>query len=150
MEKKEKQKIEKQKKKHREDIRPAEGNNTMPQNDIPAVREEDIVYTVMGSETQAYLLRKKNGQKKEIIGETYKIGRSENADFGIFDNEGVSRKHAIIQKQQDGYYILDQDSSGGTWINGIKIQTEMPYLLSDGDEIRLYNENLVFLYSDRR
>lgn len=34
------------------------------------------------------------------------------------DDSLVSRRHAVIQKIKDGYFIRDLDSSNGTFVNG--------------------------------
>lgn len=35
---------------------------------------------------------------------------------------GVSRRHAVIQWVEDGYVIVDQHSSNGTWLNGARLE----------------------------
>jgi pSer/pThr/pTyr-binding forkhead associated (FHA) protein len=76
------------------------------------------------------------------------IGRTDRAN-GIFpqvdlDPEGgyeagVSRKHALINKQDDAFYIKDLGSVNGSFLNKQRLAPETPQPLKDGDELRLGN-----------
>jgi len=52
-----------------------------------------------------------------------RLGRSEDNDV-VLDNPTVSRHHAVITKTNEGFLILDNNSSNGTFINGIRVQGE--------------------------
>ncbi len=62
------------------------------------------------------------------------IGRSPDNDIPIPDPE-VSRRHAQIVRQEDGYAIVDLGSTNGTFVNEVRVATLTP--LQDGDQIRL-------------
>jgi predicted component of type VI protein secretion system len=62
------------------------------------------------------------------------IGRDETCDLVIQDRQ-VSRQHATISLEDDGYIIRDLGSKNGTFINGQSL--EIPHLLQDGDEIQI-------------
>jgi YD repeat-containing protein len=71
------------------------------------------------------------------------IGRSEECDLRIEDR-AVSRNHAIIGRDENGFYMLDMGSSNGTWIKRQgrddfeRIESGKPVRLNlPGDEIRL-------------
>ncbi|MFR1517426.1 MAG: FHA domain-containing protein [Clostridia bacterium] len=49
----------------------------------------------------------------------------------------VSRKHAMLYKQNDKWYIKDLKSTNGTFVNGAKIAPEQPLSLKNGSEISL-------------
>ena len=57
---------------------------------------------------------------------------------------GVSRIHALITQDDSGYYITDKNSSGGTFINGSRLESEQSASLRSGDVISLYNVRLMF------
>lgn len=59
---------------------------------------------------------------------------------------GVSRRHAVIHREEAGYYITDLNSTNGTRINGRRLSPNMPFRLSSGDVIRLGRLNLLVLY----
>ena len=57
---------------------------------------------------------------------------------------GVSRVHAAIISDGSGYYITDKNSSGGTFINGSRLEGGQSAPLRNGDVISLYNVRLLF------
>jgi pSer/pThr/pTyr-binding forkhead associated (FHA) protein len=56
---------------------------------------------------------------------------------GFSDSEIVSRVHADIRVEGDGYYLEDIGSSNGTYVNGAPIPTGNRYRLRAGDRIAL-------------
>ena len=72
------------------------------------------------------------------------IGRESEADI-FLDDEQVSRKHAVIEKSEEGYRILDLKSLNGTIVNH-KYATST--LLRDGDWIQIGDTLLRFQYVD--
>ena len=50
---------------------------------------------------------------------------------------GVSRRHALLRPGQDVLYLIDQNSTNGTWINGQRLIPGQAFPLSDGDVIEL-------------
>jgi pSer/pThr/pTyr-binding forkhead associated (FHA) protein len=63
------------------------------------------------------------------------IGRDRNAALPVQDKR-LSRRHAVIQYVKDeGFYLIDLNSTNGTFINGEPIRYSA--LLKDGDQIRL-------------
>ena len=55
--------------------------------------------------------------------------------------EGVSRKHALITANPDGFVLKDLESQNGTYVNGEPITEQT---LSDGDFIRIGNVRCQF------
>lgn len=56
--------------------------------------------------------------------------------YGALEN-GVSRIHAAICRNDDTLILIDKDSSNGTHLNGQRLAADQPRVLRDGDEIRL-------------
>ncbi len=50
---------------------------------------------------------------------------------------GVSRRHALVRPGEDALYLIDQNSTNGTWVNGQRLMTGRDFPLSDGDVIEL-------------
>jgi adenylate cyclase len=73
---------------------------------------------------------------------TYTLGRVANTDITL-PYSWVSRKHAMIQKEENGRFnLIDLGSSNGTFINGRKIHTPVP--LQNGDCIGIGSTRLLF------
>ncbi len=62
------------------------------------------------------------------------IGRAANNDIPLTGG-GVSKLHAVLQKTQAGYTLMDSGSRNGTFINGIKLEPQKPAPLRDKDLI---------------
>lgn len=58
---------------------------------------------------------------------------------------GVSRKHAAISTREGHYTLQDLDSTNGTWLNEKQIPANTPFILRNGDQIRL-GQLIVFIY----
>ncbi len=61
------------------------------------------------------------------------LGRAEESSFRFVESS-VSNRHAIIAAEHGDYFLLDQNSTNGTFLNGDRIQTAK---LSTGDVIEL-------------
>ena len=68
------------------------------------------------------------------------IGRLENCDLTL-DHAEVSRRHALIRKVDNAYFIEDLDSSNGTFLNDAPIKRAE---LREGDLIRISKYLLLF------
>jgi pSer/pThr/pTyr-binding forkhead associated (FHA) protein len=65
--------------------------------------------------------------------------------FGALES-GVSRLHALITREQDGYYVMDLESLNETLLNGARLHPGQNYRLRDGDQLHLgWLELLVLL-----
>ncbi len=57
--------------------------------------------------------------------------------YGAY-RKGVSSTHAILKREDDNTMIIqDMGSTNGTFLNGQQLFPNQPYILRDGDEIRL-------------
>ncbi len=61
------------------------------------------------------------------------LGRSEESLLR-FTEPGVSTRHAIVSTEHGEYFLLDQDSTNGTFLNGERVRTSK---LKTGDVIQL-------------
>jgi hypothetical protein len=79
------------------------------------------------------------GRRFAIGDEPITFGRGE-SDIVIADRS-VSRLHAEIRQEADGYVIADRGSSNGTWVNGSAVTT---HRLQPGDEIMIAGQRFKF------
>lgn len=130
-----------------------ESGNTRDIGDETRVLVEEVDAggtTVLGSgslyqPTFPYLIRKKNEEKIVIEKPVFRLGKEKQyCDYFISDNTTVSRSHADIITRGDRYFILDQKSTNGTFIDGRSIPYKQEVELFSGTEIRLSNEEFTF------
>src|SRR5881398_1709223 len=89
----------------------------------------------------AFLKGANQGSTMDLQGEKIILGR--NADCGVVLNvPAVSREHAIIRKIQGKYYIEDNKSRNGTFLNSKEVTTRTP--LKDNDRIKICDNVLAF------
>jgi len=73
---------------------------------------------------------------------SWTIGRSPENVF-TFDDDAMSRRHALVQQMQPGkFYLIDLGSRNGSSLNGRRITTSVE--LHDGDSILCGETTLVF------
>lgn len=51
--------------------------------------------------------------------------------------EGVGRRHMVLQVRQGQVFAEDLDSTNGTYVNGQRLQPQTPQPVNSGDELRL-------------
>ncbi|HHV76675.1 MAG TPA: FHA domain-containing protein [Syntrophothermus lipocalidus] len=94
------------------------------------------------------VLRIKRAEEEEIIPinkPEFYIGRNREAvDYCEADNPSIGRVHAKIIRQDGAYYIVDLESKNGTYLNGERLSSNVPYPLSFKDKIRLANIEYTF------
>ncbi|WP_053225919.1 FHA domain-containing protein [Solirubrobacter soli] len=76
-----------------------------------------------------------------VMGTVTRLGRSLSADIEI-DEPSVSRRHALIVRQDGQTYLLDDGSRNGTWHNGVRVDRAV---LQDGDTIDLGTARLSYV-----
>ena len=72
---------------------------------------------------------------------TVVVGRGSTADVAI-DDTTVSRRHARLVRETDGWTVADLGTPNGTWVNGTRILQATR--LKNGDELRLGTADLRF------
>ena len=61
----------------------------------------------------------------------------------VVNESTISRRHALIEYKDYSFWIIDQGSSNGTFINNERIDNEIR--LKHGDKIRLHNYEFEFI-----
>ena len=75
------------------------------------------------------------GNRWTVEREQITLGRDAECDL-VFPERQISRFHAQVEKDNEGYLIRDLGSKNGTFVNGDKLR-DQPYRLKDGDEVSL-------------
>lgn len=98
---------------------------------------------------QAQLTLELNGKKQQVVmindQDEITLGRVDRftsrlpsinlTSVGAWEN-GVSRQHASIRRSGNNLFIIDLDSTNGTFINGNRLSPYKPTMVHDGDVIR--------------
>lgn len=86
------------------------------------------------------------GQTYSLSESEYIIGRDPHVDISISIPE-VSRRHARLRFEMDGYIIEDLGSTNGTFVNGQRLSG--PHVLRPGEKIQL-GDAVTLLYKSAR
>lgn len=80
--------------------------------------------------------------------ENYTVGRAATCNVVVTGetSRGVSRLHAQIEARGPRYWLLDEHSANGTFVNGRRIRE--PHLLTDQDAIGLGGPKPLLRYQD--
>ncbi len=70
------------------------------------------------------------------------IGRAQNNDVPLPDDEYASGRHARFEPRRDGIWVEDIGSTNGTFVNGIRLTRERK--LTPGDVVRIGETDLRF------
>lgn len=112
--------------------------------DGDTIRIDNLSSPMDGSVSMVFSLRSSGGTWKKIdLSERNQvtIGRSEECDIRI-NHVTVSRVHAIIYKDKDGFYVADNNSTNGVYIRGRQISGK--YRLNEMDVISITTSRFVF------
>jgi len=92
---------------------------------------------------QAHLILRENGREQRLeCRDVMSIGREADNDV-VLNDPRVSRRHAMLYRTQDGsYYLADEGSSNGSYVNAARIT--LPTRLNDGDQISIGAVNIQF------
>jgi pSer/pThr/pTyr-binding forkhead associated (FHA) protein len=82
-----------------------------------------------------------NKQKIQLVAKIT-IGR-ETDNTVVVDSKLASRHHCLIQKIKDVYFLKDENSTNGTFLNGRRIPPDKYVQLNQGDKITVGTANLV-------
>lgn len=83
------------------------------------------------------------GRLHALDQETVTIGRSADSDI-VLHGQSVSRRHAHIEYRGDSYYLVDEGSTNGAFVND-SLDPIQERALSAGDEIRIGDRILKYL-----
>lgn len=91
-----------------------------------------------------FLTRIATGERFEVRGRRFVVGKSKHSSFMVKGSTTVSRSHAIFVTGPDTCTIEDDNSRNGTFVNNERIGPGFPVELVDGDTVRMSDENFAF------
>jgi hypothetical protein len=75
------------------------------------------------------------GSRFAIDSVALSIGRTEDNQVALAEDEFASSAHARVEPRHDGAWLVDRGSTNGTFVNGIRIDS--PHRLEAGDVVRI-------------
>ncbi|MBR6395250.1 MAG: FHA domain-containing protein, partial [Ruminococcus sp.] len=106
----------------------------------------DYSRSTMADLPTAKLIRRSNKETAIITKHVFTIGKERaRVDYCVTNNRTVSRFHATIYRRTDGYYVVDNNSTNRTFVNGSPIPVQTEIRLRNGDILRLSNEEFDFI-----
>jgi hypothetical protein len=83
----------------------------------------------------------------DVTGKTTLVGRAPGPGGVIIPDEGISRQHAVIEYRDYTYWLIDQSSANGTFVNDERVQGIQR--LNHGDRVRFHQTEFLFLMPGR-
>ncbi len=80
------------------------------------------------------------GEARELDSRPLTIGRGSRSDVRLQGDRFASAVHARVEPRGDGVWLVDEGSTNGTFVNGIRL--DGPYRLSPGDVVRVGETDL--------
>ena len=112
-------------------------------------QEDDEADTTLLQQEERYpiLERISTGESVTVRKNIFNIGKEKENDFTIINNKAVSRRHAVIERINGTYYLMDKGSTNHTYLNGEMLDAENSYVLSDHDSIQIADEEFTFYFN---
>ena len=81
----------------------------------------------------------------ELSKEETRIGRSPLHSDLVLDGDRVSRRHALVRRVGQSFYVVDLESANGTFVNGQRVKQQQ---LRNKDTVTIGNFSLVYAETD--
>lgn len=106
---------------------------------------ETTVLSAAPSAIAATLIRCKSNESVSINKDQFYVGKDGlKSDFCVKGNPSISRTHALIKRVDNVFYIEDLKATNGTYHNDVKLQPSQSVKLSNGDRIKMADEEFIF------
>jgi hypothetical protein len=109
-----------------------------------SVPDSGIAFYVDGHSMPAYI----DSQEEFVLGRRAGTTSEMLLDLAPFGGYslGLSRRHALIRRTEDGYEVMDLGSVNGTWLNEERLVPHRSYPLISGSHLRLGRMRIFVLY----
>jgi hypothetical protein len=91
--------------------------------------------------------------KEMILGRRHRTNKTQpELDLTPYGGEplGTSRLHAALRHEKSGWWLIDMNSSNGTWVNDERLAPFSPYLLTQANSVFLGNLELSIMLPEER
>ncbi len=84
----------------------------------------------------------------DVTGGPTRIGRAPGPGGLVIPGKGISREHAVVEYRDYAYWVLDQGSANGTFVNNKRVERRQR--LHHGDRVRFNETDFLFLMPGRQ
>ena len=95
-------------------------------------------------EQQAYLLHMTDNTKHMIDKDKMKVGRNPKRADLVLNKPSISGLHMTLTNREGSYYVYDEHSTNGTFVNGTRLAENQTKKLNEGDIVKMGVEEYVF------
>ncbi len=114
--------------------------NPEPVNEFEDVSTDGATKLFKAPENVKPILNFGHGNQYEIADAEIAIGRSQQCHV-VLEDRRSSRKHSLIKRDQDKFFLKDLGSANGTLLNGNRVDEQE---LQSGDEIQIGDTKFTF------
>ena len=112
-----------------------------------------IATAVEDSQAAAFLVAQENSMRLPqriplYAGREIRLGRDKRSCTVVLNDISISRKHATISGRSRNFYIRDDGSRGGTFVNRVRLRPNQQQMLQHDDTIQFYAFKYRFAVAD--
>ena len=112
-----------------------------------------IATAVGDSQAAAFLVAQDNSMRLPqriplYTGREIRLGRDKRSCTVVLNDISISRKHATISGRGRSFYIRDDGSRGGTFVNRVRLRPNQQQVLQHDDTIQFYAFKYRFAVAD--
>ena len=101
-------------------------------------KEAHLVDLFGATEQQSYHITEKPVMLGRVAGRD-----PEFMDYIVLGSSGIGRRHAVIEYKEHSFWLVDQGSINGSFVNDQPVRTEIR--LKHGDRVRVYKDEFEFV-----
>lgn len=110
-----------------------------------SVEGENPQNTDTEAEQNPVLINVKTDVVVQVNKDSFYIGSDHSSvDFCVIGNDTVDERHAYIIRHDDNFFVVDNNTMFGTFINRVQVTSDEEIPLSDGVKIRFGTEEFLF------
>lgn len=91
-----------------------------------------------------WLTRERTGERFEVRGDRFVVGKSKYSTYQVKDTTTISRSHAVLHCDEGDCWIEDNLSKNGTSVDGERLEPHVRMLLHSGAVVRMSDEDFTF------
>ena len=120
--------------------------NGLTQSDSAIVNETGLRYVGCSHLPQVIEINITEGELFTVGRFDAAVGKPQSSFEFDKKTRAVSRRHAVIERDIEGYKIIDLSSSAGTYVNDRKLPPNTPYILESGCRVSFGNSGADYIW----